>query len=54
MIKCVNPNPKYWLTMVQGKYLDFSPENVRLAFNLPMMEENARPYTRREIGRAHV
>ena len=43
----VNPNPKHWLTMVRGKYLDFSPENVRLAFNLPMMEENARPYTRR-------
>ena len=33
--------------MVRGKYLDFSPENVRLAFNLPNMEENARPYTRR-------
>ena len=33
--------------MVRGKYLDFSPENVRLAFNLPMMQENARPYTRR-------
>ena len=43
----VNPNPKHWLTMVRGKYLDFSPENVRLAFNLPNMEENARPYTRR-------
>ena len=43
----VNPNPKHWLTMVRGKYLDFSPENVRLAFNLPIMEENARPYTRR-------
>ena len=43
----VNLNPKHWLTMVRGKYLDFSPENVRLVFNLPMMEENARPYTRR-------
>ena len=43
----VNPNPKHWLTMVRGKFLDFSPENVRLAFSLPMMEENARPYTRR-------
>ena len=43
----VNPNPKHWLTMVREKYLDFSPKNVRLAFNLPMMEENARPYTRR-------
>ena len=42
-----NPNPKNYLTMVRGNYLDFSPENVRLAFNLPMMEENARPYTRR-------
>ena len=39
----VNPDPKNWLTMVRGKYLDFGPENVRLAFNLPMMEENVRP-----------
>ncbi|QHO24029.1 uncharacterized protein DS421_12g368760 [Arachis hypogaea] len=43
----MNPNPKNWLTMVLGKYLYFSPENVRLSFNLPMMQENARPYTRR-------
>ena len=42
-----NPDPKNYVTMVRGKYLDFSPENVRLAFNLPYMEENARPYTRR-------
>ena len=33
----MNLDPKNWLTMVWGKYLDFSPENVRLAFNLPMM-----------------
>ena len=32
-----NPNPKNYLTMVRRKYLDFSPENVRLAFHLPMM-----------------
>ena len=43
----MNPNPKNWLTIVRGKYLDFSPENVRLAFPLPMIQENARPYTRR-------
>ena len=43
----VNPNPKNWLTMVRGKYLDFSPENVRLAFNLPMMQGDEHPYTRR-------
>ncbi|KAL4390811.1 hypothetical protein AHAS_Ahas03G0182400 [Arachis hypogaea] len=43
----MNPNPKNWLTMVRGKCLDFSLENVRLAFNLPMMQEDARPYTRR-------
>ena len=42
-----NPDPKNYVTMVRGKYLDFSPENVRLAFNLPYMEENARPYRRR-------
>ena len=33
--------------MVRGKYLDFSPENVRLAFNLPMMQGDVRSYTRR-------
>jgi len=33
--------------MVRGKYLDFSMENVRLAFHLPIMQENACPYTRR-------
>ena len=43
----VNPGPKNWLTMVWGKYLDFSMENVRLAFKLPMMQENTCPYTRR-------
>ena len=43
----VNPDPKNWLTMVRGKYLDFSPENVRLAFNLPMMQGDEHPYTRR-------
>ena len=43
----VNPDPKNWLTMVRGKYLDFSLENVRLAFNLPMMQGDAHPYTRR-------
>ena len=43
----VNPNPKNYVTMVRGKYLDFSPENVRLAFNLPMMQGDACPYTRR-------
>ncbi|KAL4396699.1 hypothetical protein AHAS_Ahas01G0118000 [Arachis hypogaea] len=43
----MNPNPKNWLTMVREKYLDFSPKNVRLAFHLPMMQENACPYTRR-------
>ncbi|KAL4393905.1 hypothetical protein AHAS_Ahas02G0098700 [Arachis hypogaea] len=41
----MNPNPKNYLTMVREKCLDFSPENVRLAFNLPMMQEDARPYT---------
>ena len=34
----MNPSPKNYLTMVRGKYLDFSPENVRLAFHLPMMQ----------------
>ncbi|KAL4356947.1 hypothetical protein AHAS_Ahas09G0137600 [Arachis hypogaea] len=43
----MNPNPKNYLTMVRGKYLDFSPENVRLAFHLPMMQGDERPYTRR-------
>ena len=43
----VNPDPKNWLTMVRGKYLDFSPESVRLAFNLPMMQGDEHPYTRR-------
>ncbi|KAL4396653.1 hypothetical protein AHAS_Ahas01G0113400 [Arachis hypogaea] len=43
----MNPNPKNWLTMVWGKYLDFSLKNVRLAFHLPIMQENAWPYTRR-------
>ncbi|QHO38572.1 uncharacterized protein DS421_4g121550 [Arachis hypogaea] len=43
----MNPNPKNWLTMVREKYFDFNPENVRLAFHLPIMQENARPYTRR-------
>ena len=43
----MNPNPKNYLTMVWEKCLDFSPENVRLVFNLPMMQEDARPYTRR-------
>ena len=43
----MNPNPKNYLTMVQGKYFDFTPENVRLAFNLSMMQGDARPYTRR-------
>ena len=33
--------------MVRGKCLDFSPENVRLAFNLPMMQGDEHPYTRR-------
>ena len=33
--------------MVQGKCLDFSPEKVRLAFNLPMMQGDEHPYTRR-------
>ncbi|KAL4321333.1 hypothetical protein AHAS_Ahas14G0100000 [Arachis hypogaea] len=42
-----NPDPKNYVTMVRGKYLDFSPENVRLAFNLPMMQGDERPYTRR-------
>ena len=43
----MNSNPKNYLTMVREKCLDFSPKNVRLAFNLPMMQENARSYTRR-------
>ena len=43
----MNPNPKNWLTMVRGNCLDFSPENVRLAFNLPMMQEDPHPFTRR-------
>jgi len=43
----VNPNPKNWLTMVRGKYLDFSPETVRLAFNLPIMRGDPHPFTRR-------
>ncbi|QHO16571.1 uncharacterized protein DS421_10g304660 [Arachis hypogaea] len=43
----MNPNPKNYITMVRGKYLDFSPENVRLAFHLPMMQGDERPYTRR-------
>ena len=43
----VNPDPKNYLTMVRGKYLDFSPESVRLAFNLPMMQGDEHPYTRR-------
>ena len=43
----MNPNLKNYLTMVREKYLDFSPENMRLAFNLPMMQGDARPYTRR-------
>ncbi|QHN93034.1 hypothetical protein DS421_17g589190 [Arachis hypogaea] len=43
----VNPNPKNWLTMVRGKYLDFSPETVRLAFNLPIMRGDSHPFTRR-------
>ena len=42
-----NPDPKNWLTMVRGKYLVFSPKNVRLAFNLPMMQRDEHPYTRR-------
>jgi len=33
----VTPNPKNWLIMVRENYLDFNPETVRLAFNLPMM-----------------
>ncbi|KAL4315727.1 hypothetical protein AHAS_Ahas15G0214000 [Arachis hypogaea] len=43
----MNSNPKNWLTMVQENYLDFSPENVRLAFNLPMMRGDPHPFTRR-------
>ena len=43
----MNPNPKNWLIMVWGNYLDFSPENVRLAFNLPMMQGDPHPFTRR-------
>ncbi|XP_057748138.1 uncharacterized protein LOC130967343 [Arachis stenosperma] len=43
----VNPDPKNYLTMVRGKYLDFSPESVRVAFNLPMMQGDEHPYTRR-------
>ena len=43
----MNPNPKNWLTIVWGKYLDFSPETVRLAFNLPIMRGDSHPFTRR-------
>ncbi|KAL4315864.1 hypothetical protein AHAS_Ahas15G0227700 [Arachis hypogaea] len=43
----MNTNPKNWLTMVRGNYLDFSLKNVRLAFNLPMMRGDPHPFTRR-------
>ncbi|KAL4365650.1 hypothetical protein AHAS_Ahas07G0127300 [Arachis hypogaea] len=33
--------------MVRGRFLDFSPESVRLAFNLPLMQGDPHPYTRR-------
>ncbi|KAL4315428.1 hypothetical protein AHAS_Ahas15G0184100 [Arachis hypogaea] len=43
----VNPNPRNCITMVRGRILDFSPESVRLAFNLLLMQGNPHPYTRR-------
>ncbi|KAL4315854.1 hypothetical protein AHAS_Ahas15G0226700 [Arachis hypogaea] len=43
----VNPHPKNWHTLVQGHLLDFSPESVRLALQLPLMQRDPHPYTRR-------
>ncbi|KAL4300197.1 hypothetical protein AHAS_Ahas17G0176800 [Arachis hypogaea] len=33
--------------MVRGRPLDFSPESIRLALYLPIMQGDLHPYTRR-------
>ncbi|KAL4321887.1 hypothetical protein AHAS_Ahas14G0155400 [Arachis hypogaea] len=43
----VNPHPKNWSTMVQGRPLDFSPKSVKLVLYLPMMQGDPHPYTSR-------
>ncbi|KAL4300410.1 hypothetical protein AHAS_Ahas17G0198100 [Arachis hypogaea] len=46
-VRGVNPEPKNWCTMVRGHILDFSPESVRVALQLPPSREDPHSYTRR-------
>ncbi|KAL4276591.1 hypothetical protein AHAS_Ahas20G0222500 [Arachis hypogaea] len=43
----VNPEPKNWRTMVRGHIIDFSPESVRVALQLPEPRDNPHLYIRR-------
>ncbi|XP_016195620.1 uncharacterized protein LOC107636637 [Arachis ipaensis] len=43
----VNPDPKYWHTMVRGQIIDFSLESVRMALQLPQSRADPQSFTRR-------
>ncbi|KAL4300461.1 hypothetical protein AHAS_Ahas17G0203200 [Arachis hypogaea] len=43
----VNPKPKNWRTMVREQLLDFCPESVRVALQLPHILGDPHSYTRR-------
>ncbi|KAL4344153.1 hypothetical protein AHAS_Ahas11G0149900 [Arachis hypogaea] len=43
----VNPDPKNWLTTVRWVIMEFSPESVREALQLPPSKEDPHSYTQR-------